>query len=146
MRCDAFMNDVMRVLTPGTSPDIQVAIGDQVVAVDRVENCEDDEGTIMVVGENPRDPLEHLKLIIVYWEGNVELWSLALRKVICVAAGGRGMRTSHPIPTLNIDAPVEAEIIRSMGARYDGSAPTHDEVFEYLTNHPELVTLPKEHK
>src|ERR1035437_3243368 len=33
-------------------------------------------------------PLDHLRLIVVCWEGDTELWSLALRKVICVSRDG----------------------------------------------------------
>ena len=63
MKCDAFMNAVQSALWRGTSPEIQIMIGDQVLDVDHVENAEDDEGTILVVADPPASSLKQRKLI-----------------------------------------------------------------------------------
>jgi hypothetical protein len=143
MKCDAFMNAVQSALWRGTSPEIQIMIGDQVLDVDHVENAEDDEGTIMVVADPPANPLEHLQLIIVYWEGDAELWSLAMGKVICVARDTKSIRPVIPMPTIDIDASFERQVIEWKGGKYDGSAPLHDEVIEYLAAHPEVIAHTK---
>ena len=42
-------------------------------------------------------------------------------------------------PVLEIDDDFEREVVESKGQTYLGEAPSHDEVFEYLDAHPEVI-------
>lgn len=74
-------------------------------------------------------------------EGDDEWWPLAARTTGCVASEGiRASRgTSGDIPVVVVDQAMEALVWAWLGCDYDGSAPGHGEVLDYIAAHLDTV-------
>jgi len=76
-----------------------------------------------------------LRLVVLDWEGDQELWSLTYRKMICMAddstLSGGWVETAARI---TIDAEMEKKINAYFGNE-GNDPPSHDEVLQYIINH-----------
>lgn len=81
----------------------------------------------------PALSLDPLRLVIVHWEGDADLCSLALKQVIASASDATMTPAENiEIPMVEIDSVIEKKIVEAHGEKYDGSAPPYEWVFQYI--------------
>jgi hypothetical protein len=79
-----------------------------------------------------------LRLVILEWEGDQELWSMTYRKMLAMAVdGGLEGGWCDSLDPINIDE-LEGKINEYNGRKAGGDPPSHQEVLDYLDAH-ELV-------
>lgn len=89
------------------------------------------------------DRIDRMMLFVLRWEGDDELHSLLRHKTrgdgfICQATDSALVLGQWlNLPLIEVDGKLEKEVTEDFGRKYDGSAPSHDEVISFIVRHPQ---------